>query len=79
MALPSIGAVPQPPDIFSPVDCAGSSVPGRARLHGSKRHSGHLFSYQNKERMAMIEKGLNPADLKGFSISEMFKMGPMNS
>lgn len=30
-------------------------------------------------RMAMIEKGLNAADLKGISIGEFFKSSPLNN
>ncbi len=37
------------------------------------------FSYRNRERMAMIEKGLNPSDLKGISLSEFFRSRPLNS
>lgn len=37
------------------------------------------FNNRHKERMAMIEKGVNPADLKGLSMREWFRMNPLSS
>jgi len=34
---------------------------------------------RHKERLAMIEKGVSPADFKGISAREMFKPNPLSS
>lgn len=34
---------------------------------------------RNRERMAMIEKGTNPADFKGLPLREMFKPNPLSN
>lgn len=34
---------------------------------------------RHKERIAMIEKGVNPADFKGASLKEMFRPNPLSS
>jgi hypothetical protein len=41
-----------------------------------------LITYYNnrhKERMAMIEKGVNPADFKGTPMKEWFRTNPLSS
>lgn len=37
------------------------------------------FNNRHKERMAMIEKGVNPADFKGTPFREMFRTNPLSS
>ncbi len=37
------------------------------------------FNNRSKERMAMIEKGVNPADFKGASPKEWFRTNPLSS
>ncbi|MFH0988967.1 MAG: DUF6249 domain-containing protein [bacterium] len=37
------------------------------------------FNNQHRERMAMIEKGLNLADAKGTPLREMFRLNPLSS
>jgi hypothetical protein len=37
------------------------------------------FNNRNKERMAMIEKGVNPADFKGTPVREWFRANPLSS
>lgn len=34
---------------------------------------------RHRERMTMIEKGVNPADFKGMSFREMFRFNPLSS
>ncbi|HLF19832.1 MAG TPA: DUF6249 domain-containing protein [Bacteroidota bacterium] len=34
---------------------------------------------RHKERIAMIDKGVTPADFKGVSVREMFKTNPLSS
>jgi hypothetical protein len=34
---------------------------------------------RHRERMTMIEKGVNPSDFKGVSIREMFRTNPLSS
>ncbi len=34
---------------------------------------------RHRERMTMIEKGVNPTDFKGVSVREMFRMNPLSS
>ena len=37
------------------------------------------FNNRHKERMAMIEKGVNPADFKGLPMREWFRANPLSS
>lgn len=37
------------------------------------------FNNRNKERMAMIEKGVNPIDFKGKPVREWFQTNPLSS
>jgi hypothetical protein len=38
-----------------------------------------MISSRHKERMAMIEKGVNPGDFKGMTLREMFRMNPLST
>ncbi len=37
------------------------------------------YNNRHKERMAMIDKGLNPADFKGASLRQWFQTNPLSS
>ncbi|HWP82194.1 MAG TPA: DUF6249 domain-containing protein [Bacteroidota bacterium] len=37
------------------------------------------ISTRHKERIAMIEKGVNPGDFKGMSVREMFRTSPLST
>ncbi len=37
------------------------------------------FNNRHKERMAMIEKGVNPADFRGTSLRHWFQVNPLSS
>ncbi|HCA80388.1 MAG TPA: hypothetical protein DEP53_11720 [Bacteroidetes bacterium] len=37
------------------------------------------YNNRHKERMAMIEKGVNPADFKGLPMREWFRLNPLSS
>ncbi len=37
------------------------------------------FNNRSKERMAMIEKGVNPSDFKGTPMKEWFRTNPLSS
>ena len=37
------------------------------------------FNNRHKERMAMIEKGVNPSDFKGVPMREWFRANPLSS
>jgi preprotein translocase subunit YajC len=37
------------------------------------------FNNRSKERMAMIEKGVNPIDFKGTPVKEWFRTNPLSS
>ena len=37
------------------------------------------YNNRHKERMAMIEKGVNPADFKGAPMKEWFRTNPLSS
>lgn len=38
-----------------------------------------FFESRHKEKMAMIEKGVNPKEFKGVSLREVFRLNPLSS